>query len=281
MEDREDEVLRLTSRIVRDHCARRIGRVRELLADDVVWIGPLEFQWAESKEGMDSILDLRRLKWKVNIREEKYRTVMYDKDICLVYGSFVCGMWHIEKPVFHKIRVTFLWKRTKGEWKARHIHMSQPYDYPVPSEMSDEELEDLYGYAGSHGDRTKKWLGDHRGHKKLLIKDCSGYYHYIYENEIYCIESDSHNCNVILKDRKIRVRKKISEYEAELPGFFRRVHRGYLVNENCIEGISLYRLTLPDGLDIPVSRKKYAQIKPLLKKRAGADGNESGNMIYS
>ena len=23
---------------------------------------------------------------------------------------------------------------------------------------------DIYGYAGSHGDRTKKWLGDHRGH---------------------------------------------------------------------------------------------------------------------
>ena len=77
MEDREDEVLRLTSRIVRDHCARRIGRVRELLADDVVWIGPLEFQWAESKEGMDSILDLRRLKWKVNIREEKYLSLIH------------------------------------------------------------------------------------------------------------------------------------------------------------------------------------------------------------
>ncbi|WP_373266343.1 hypothetical protein [Hungatella hathewayi] len=51
MEDREDEVLRLTSRIVRDHCARRIGRVRELLADDVVWIAPWSFSGRNRKKG--------------------------------------------------------------------------------------------------------------------------------------------------------------------------------------------------------------------------------------
>lgn len=281
MEERENEVLRLTSQSLRDQCSRQFGQLKGLLADDVVWIGPMDFQWAESKAEMDAILEKSQRKKELEIREERYRVLGSDKDSCVVYGSLLCGQWAGENIICYKIRATFLWKRIKGKWRVKHMHISQPYDYPLSSDTAYTERDDIFEYAGRFADKRRQWNEEDRGRQKLLIKDCSGYYHYVYDGEILCVESERHNCNVILKNRTIQVRKKISEFESELPGSFWRVHRGYLVNRNVVSGIAPYRLRLLNGMEVPVSRDKYARIRELLKKRTGHTGTESGGMTHS
>ena len=61
---------------------------------------------------------------------------------------------------------------------------------------------------------------------------------------------------------KITLRKKISEIEELLPSeYFVRCHRSYIVNVKYIKSILKNHVLLEDGVEIPISRGKYKEIK--------------------
>lgn len=79
-------------------------------------------------------------------------------------------------------------------------------------------------------------------------------------NEIFYIEVFSHASTIHSKDRNFEVKMSISELEAKLGESFIRVHRSYLVNIGQVKRISKTEVFLEDGMIVPLSRRKYADV---------------------
>lgn len=79
-------------------------------------------------------------------------------------------------------------------------------------------------------------------------------------SEIFYIEVFSHDCVIHCKDRKVQVKMAISELEETLGEGFIRVHRSYLVNIGRIARISKTEVFLEEGLNVPISRRSYAEV---------------------
>ena len=97
------------------------------------------------------------------------------------------------------------------------------------------------------------WIKTDLCEKKLPIKD------------ILFMEAQNQNVLICTKDETYAVRYNLGDYEKELreDGFF-RIHRGYLVSLEHIQGIGKGQLTLDEGTQLPISRNKEKELKDAL-----------------
>lgn len=80
-------------------------------------------------------------------------------------------------------------------------------------------------------------------------------------NEIKYIESFSRKIIVHETRRNTELLMKLDDFEKELPPYFLRIHKSYLVNMNMIRSINNNRIELFSGEVIPVAKAKYPEIK--------------------
>lgn len=80
--------------------------------------------------------------------------------------------------------------------------------------------------------------------------------------EILYIESKSHKLQFVGKNETLYIYGQLSELEDKLSVTnFVRCHQSYLVNMEHINKINNYWIYLSDGTEIPVSRRKYSDVK--------------------
>ncbi len=96
---------------------------------------------------------------------------------------------------------------------------------------------------------------------KLLLSCVEGEI-YLIPSQIIMIESNAHKSIITLEDQSYSASEGIGVLENKLSKYgFIRVHRCYLVNSNYIKSISNYSLTLDNGMQLPVSKSRYREIK--------------------
>jgi DNA-binding LytR/AlgR family response regulator len=79
-------------------------------------------------------------------------------------------------------------------------------------------------------------------------------------NEIVYIESDRSYIEINTTSEKIVQRKSLANLEKELPEFFTRVHRSYIINVNYIEEKTA-SVVIVNGCEIPISRNCKENLK--------------------
>lgn len=57
------------------------------------------------------------------------------------------------------------------------------------------------------------------------------------------------------------VQESLTEWEQQLPGYFLRIHRSYLVNRAYILSMEPFCVHLRGGYVLPVPAKRYTQIR--------------------
>lgn len=258
----DKEVVQMTSRILRDQCSRQFERVTPLLDDDVKWIGPLDFQWSSDLEGFRALIQPEQATAPITLTDEEYHLLGHDKNTWIVYGRLRMNARMDDGRSFpQKLRVTFVWRRENECWKVQHMHVSSAYDFPNDNCTPYEAGKNFFQYV-SQFVAARQIGNDNDG--KLLVKDCSGCCHYLYQAEIICIKAEKPYCHIVLPGRSIRIHEKISTLEQRMDKLI-RVHKSYLANPAHVTGFSLYRLKLSNGVEIPVSREKYRSIKQQIK----------------
>lgn len=96
----------------------------------------------------------------------------------------------------------------------------------------------------------------------LLWQACVVKNGHISHSQIIMIESNAHKSIITLEDQSYSASEGIGVLENKLSKYgFIRVHRCYLVNSNSIKSISNYSLTLNNGVQLPVSKSRYREIK--------------------
>lgn len=83
----------------------------------------------------------------------------------------------------------------------------------------------------------------------------------IYAKDISYIESEGHYCRIVLRDKEIKIRGKISELQKQLPAEdFCLCHRSYLINVSCIKRITKKEVIMDDAASIPIARGKWEEV---------------------
>lgn len=261
---KENEIIQMTRQVIHNHYERQIQSVTEQLADDVVWIGPFDFQWTESLAEFKHVTASEYREPPVKLTEEEYHLLPHTSSIWIVYGKFlVTAVLKDAGILCTKTRITFIWKRKNEKWKISHMHVSNSQDY-----LNQEPYQESKGFFEYLGQFIPAIRTAGEPLEKLSIRDHNGCYHYLFESEILRIEASNTYCRIILYNGSFMVRQKISELESSFSESFVRIHRSHLVNLSHIYKLKRYEALLSDGTKLPISRDRYMETKNRLKNRA-------------
>ncbi|MBN2707777.1 MAG: response regulator [Calditrichaceae bacterium] len=105
--------------------------------------------------------------------------------------------------------------------------------------------------------------------ERLLIRD-GAEVHILNVNDIVFIQAHGDYIKIHTRERYFIKMERISNLHQRLPGnIFKRVHRSYLININCLKKIEPYSkddklAILSTGQQIPISRTGYQEIRKIL-----------------
>jgi len=130
--------------------------------------------------------------------------------------------------------------------------------YVVKGETSDQEFERIFLKAlRSLNEKKQKYAAYYGGGETRNIALSSIRYYEIYRG-IATVYYDKDNSFQFPQMSLQELENELSEY-----GFF-RIHKSYLVALSAIESLTYNEVTLRNGTKLPLSRKKYSELKDIL-----------------
>lgn len=242
---------------MRNHYDRNMDEVFQYMTKDVVWIGPLDFQWANSAEQMKEIL-IPEYGLRCIMTDEEYALAAKNKDMWVTYGRYTVST-NDKANIFVqlKCRFTFVWKKIENSLKIVHLHVSQSYDYPRGRKTTYKQGQNPFEYVAHIIENTSN-------EEKLSFRDIQGRLHYLRESEIIYVVADNLCCKICHVNGEFTVRIKISQLEQRLSKNFIKIHRSYLVNINAIQEMERFRLKVYNNIWLPIPARKYPEIREKL-----------------
>lgn len=110
-----------------------------------------------------------------------------------------------------------------------------------------------------------------------LRKNREDYLGVLFENQIikvdaqdiiYC-ESEKRIITVHTRENSWKMYKKLDDIQRELPDYFLRIHKSYLINMNYITGMQQLSVTLLQGQNIPISRSRFTEVNEAYNRFVG------------
>ena len=262
---KKDDIIKLSIHIITEYYKNNLSPFFSYLSDDVLWIGPAKRQiiqgrknllqtFAAEKHDLTFIMgDIRVVCLSVS---QHIKEVVLHYDICTHYPS---GNTDV-----HDQRLHYTWgdrktqtpdgPRYRPQIISLHISNAWPYDdrdviYPVHSENIFTAMRVLA-----------------ESEQYVTVKASDGSVHRIALSHIFYAETVKHAAKLQIHtvDGALTVNKTLSELEKQYPGFFVRIHSGYLLNPAHVTNIRRFAATLSDGTQLPIPEKKYTQVKKLL-----------------
>lgn len=250
----------LTEFLVEAHYGDHRQDMRPYLAPDVVWLGAMEGQYADTAAGMLEILE-REKGISFEIQHAEYRIVHADNQCATVFGVLRVHTAEDSGLVLaFRQRITFQYLRTGEGPKAVHIHVSNDWQVkeanePLPFRAGKE----TYRYVQEILRRSQTTP------RKLILQDVCGRDHILVESEVVFAEAQRTHSVVYSVNGPIEMCEKLGRLAGRLPGLL-RVHRSYLVNPDYVVGVSRCMLHLCDGYTVPVPAQRYTKIRAEIKK---------------
>lgn len=171
----------MTRQVMRNHYNRKLDAVFEYMEENVTWIGPLDFQWANSAKQMKKIL-APEYEVPCIMTDEEYALAATNKNMWITYGKYTLFANHENNSFIQlKYRFTFVWEKRGDIFEIVHLHVSQAYDYPRGIQEPYKQGQNPFRYMASFIQSTMN-------QEKLSFKDIKGRFHYLRKNEViyYC-----------------------------------------------------------------------------------------------
>lgn len=122
--------------------------------------------------------------------------------------------------------------------------------------------------SGKSVETLKQNLDDNS--PKRLVLWVNGYQELFNLEDIIYIKADGSYCDVILKDRKICVSKRLSDFERlQEFGPFLRIHRSHMINLLYVHKISkaeIGTLFMIDGAELSISKEKRSALDEMVER---------------
>ena len=260
---READVVQMTI----DNIHSFYGRAKDVttapMTDDFMWIGSNDVQWAEGRNAFLRVTRNEYTEPPVLLSEEEYHTLFHERGVWVVYGKYTATAVAADGGVLHAhVRVTYVWRRVKGEIRLAHIHGSHAQDIPLnqtapaPAPIrADSSLFDAMRRLDIRQNNTNQ----------LLFRDEAGKHRLFSPEDILFLQAAGAHTVVHTKTEIFTVSGLLAKHEAALPDWFRRIHKSYLVNTRHIAAIRRFQAILKDGQELPIGKERCMDLKRYLQ----------------
>ena len=240
----EDTAAELTKKIIHSHFDRKIEPVMKLLDENVTWIGPCDFQKADSAEEFRNISEPEYNEKPFVLDHDEYNVTACDENMCVVSGSCcVAGVSKKRHIITAKLGFTFVWLIRGEQLKAVHIHVSNTKTSAAENENNAVP-------------RRK----DYTGRVSVKAKDKKIYS--ISPEDVLYIKAEGQYSKIFLKDgRELVTRISLSDMENIFSSNFIRAHKSYVVNAAYVVECKYVKILLVDVTIIPASKERFSFVK--------------------
>lgn len=247
----------LTAKIMREHYERNLDFVLSYMAEDIMWIGPLESQFISGRDKVKEFLTPEQ-EIPVSVSEIEFQLVSSCDTLCVVAGKLrACTRQNTGLILDVDQRYTFCWRKVEGRSVIVHIHGSNPWEFVSPEERFPLR-------AGTSANRILKQMVN-RHNRKFAFSDVAWHKIFLEQDSIIYIESARMNSMIYYTGGTLETSQNISQVEHMMPTEFMRVHRCFLINIHHVKSIKRYVIEMDNKTEIPIPEKKYKEVRKRLE----------------
>ena len=243
-----------------------------LCDENVTWIGAEQDEFIRGLDNLkNNFAELLQHLRTCHLLNQEFFAAYSDRNTCTVIGRyFVTTDERNDYFLQVQQRCTFVWTIVDGEYKIRHIHVSNPIGELKIAKG--ERFVNTVGYMANkylEENFKKRFFG-----KRLSVIDSYGALRLVYLSEIMYVKAQRNDLIIALAGGQMQVKMSISEFMRNAGKNFLQVHRSYAVNTDFMSKLERYEVTMKDGEIIPVPAKKYNEVRDEMIKRHGGRNNE-------
>ncbi|MFI3140994.1 MAG: LytTR family DNA-binding domain-containing protein [Clostridia bacterium] len=247
------EILDLSKEVILSFYNRNIEEKKHYLADDFLWIGAFDFQFATNKDQFLDIISSELNSQPFKMIDEEFSLLSKTRSSYIVYAKFKLISISDDKIVIRThTRLTILWKYIHGELKLIHVHGSNAQDIPL---TLNDEGHDLAADKSFVDYLTS--LSSMDNANKVAFKSIDGKYRYYAKDEIIYLEAKLQKTILHTRKETIEIQGLLRENAAKLPDNFFRIHKTYCVNSYLVTSLQRYIVTLNQDIALPIGKEKY------------------------
>ena len=239
----EQEVIQKTREALTFFSQKRINQFTAMLAKDFVWIGDYTPLYMRGIPAFVESVRSEAQELPVQLSAEEYNLLAHQKNLWVVFGRFTVTAFNIST----KIHFTFVWEQKENALLLKLANATHA-----------KEMEQNDGQSKFFTGNENELIPYDDMQKKITLRDMNGTTRYLNTDEICYIKSNNKYCDIFTKDDSFPCRITLSELTVSP---FIRIHKSYLVNPAYIRQLRRYSVTLSDGLELPVSRNFYMELK--------------------
>ena len=263
----ENDIIQLTLDNVRSFYNRNPAVTTASMTDDFMWIGSNDFQWGENLKDFYRLSQKEYEEPPVLLSDEEYHVLFHERNVWVVYGRFKIMTGRDKGSVLHAhVRCTFVWRKVDGDLKLAHVHGSHAHDIPITNLFP---VSTPLGDNISYFDYMKQMDALRTDGEKIAFRDRDKNYRYLFPSDIIYLKAAAQWSIVYTKTESFQVWGLLAEYQKRLPDMFCRIHKSYLVNSMYIDSIHRYRAVLKSGLELPIGKERYMDLKQFLHQPLG------------
>lgn len=263
----EHRLIAMTHQLFIDHYVNRdMDAVLAVMADDLVWFGPMDCQQAFSAEEMRRVVE-PEYETHVRLTNENWGGRMVGGS-CVVFGTFTVDLREEGHPEVELHQsVTAVWGLSSEGAHIVHLHVSSAYDVPARIGEPLKRGEDAIAYMMADVSSSNQ-----KQRAKIRFESVGGRVHYLTESEILYVETKRPVCRVVHSSGSFSIRSSLEKEAKRLSDSFIRVHRGYLVNRERVASVRRYRAVFDNGDECPIAEHRFLEVVESLEKTAPLRG---------
>lgn len=259
MNKTEDEVVRLTAECLTRYWKRDYTFIFSHCAPKIVWISARQDEYLLTRDGVRENLETNCAAIpSCHLQHAEFQVAASCSELYVITGKYLVTTDPEEKFFLSaQQRCTFVWENTGNGLQISHIHISNPIGELKIAE--DEAFPDTMGKMASH--YMKEEILRLTSDRKLSVCDVNGSLIFLQLSDVMFISALGKETVVRTLTDCIFAKNSIKELAQQTQDCFVMTHRSYLVNPQYITAIRRYAITMRDGTELPVPRKKYDEIR--------------------
>lgn len=239
----------------------------EYLDEGVIWYGPKEGQYIVGKENLIKAVTAQNQKTQFTVDNIKSQLISFSTNVYTLVLNYnlKVSLKSGKTSVYHQ-RVVVNGQKFRDHdgkfiWRCPFIHVSNIMSSSDTNKFLLHSGENAISDSGKEFD-TARIIFNGENRSKVYIRADSIKYVVGGKGVLSYIHTD---------DDVFLVRHLLKDVAEKLPEHFYRCHSSYIVNLKRVLYLSSHIITLSDKTEVPVSSKRYAEIKKdvshfLLKK---------------
>lgn len=259
----EEEIINLSKSTIQSFYSRDIEHSINLLADDFMWIGAFDFQFATNKAQFLKIVASELDAPPFKMMDENFILVSKSSTTYVVCAKFKLIAQADDKSIIRThTRLTIMWKYIHDELKLFHVHGSNSQDVPITVSNESNNVkhdEDFFSYLTS--------LNLKDSQNKITFRDISGKHRYFLESEIIYLQANLQNTFLYTANECIELSGILLENSKKLTDKFYRIHKSYIINTSLARALERYTVTLVNDIKLPISKEKFIPFREHYKKQ--------------